>query len=1085
MCAQSKESRLRGAYQRYHATIAAALATIMVAPIPAQPLRDNPAVVLEDAAQGRVEPPEPSPTLWGPMGPFANRDPAREIKALRGPHTKQFRNEDGTVTAVVKLQPVHYQDAGGGLQEIDTALSVLPASAMPYTWAVTRHPLRMYFGRDSRRGTLLLAGNGVEIELCGDSEIQIHDAEGGLVATYSRAESSGSVQGSRVEYANPFAGLRSLERLTVLRRGLKSEVILHSPPATAHAVPRGTLSFVERLRFPKGGAIRPAPSGSAWAYEIVDSSSKLVAVIPVPVVFDSSCALLDAPTTSSPEATLEPVSLACPTRLYQEGSSWYLESHVPLEWLLAPQRVYPVTLDPTIELEPFSWGYANPTTSECYGTSQDYVKVEGGAGCGTWAGWLYFDISNIPMYIDVDNLVLSVYPWSESSSPWNVTVRDMGTVAAGSSCSAKVAQACNGTTFGSFSGSYSPGCYLAPGTCWHNFTLSTAGHVALESYRRINQSFFGLGVRSNGTSPNNKVRLVARSSIELEPELEINYCALPSNAPTLTSPANGVNCVASSGTLSWQPVSGATRYKVQIGTSCQSGPDWEVTTTYYQYSGLLSGRQYHWRVCAGNSCGWGPWSQCFLFTTDPGPLSPPGLQSPTNGATCQATSGTLSWSPVSGAAQYRVQIGTSCGSGAEYDVGGTQYQYSGLQPGGTYYWRVKTKNSCGTWGNYSGCFSFTVDPGPLSPPALQSPTNGATCQATSGTLSWSPVSGAAQYRVQIGTSCGSGAEYDVGGTQYQYSGLQPGTTYHWRVRTRSGCGAWGEYSACYSFDTAPLMPPPDSVRASDGTYRNKVQVTWDAVPGASEYRVYRDGSAIGSWQSSTIYDDGNTTTCTTYRYQVKARNICGESDLSSSDSGYSATDEVCNGIDDDCDGQVDEGDVCDQPRTWYRDADGDGYGNPAVTTQAVQQPPGYVANGNDCDDNCSTCYPGGTEVCDGKDNDCDGQTDEGGVCDQSRTWYRDADGDGYGNPAVTTQAVQQPPGYVANDDDCNDADAQVNPGIADCANSPDRIDNDCNGLVDDDQSCRDDGGGGLCPVVAMVILAVSCVGLARSLGRRQ
>jgi len=702
----------------------------------------------------------------------------------------------------------------------------------------------------------------------------------------------------------------------------------------------------------------------------------------------------------------------------------------------------------------------------------------------------------------------------------------------------------------------------------------------------------------------------------------------PLSPPALQSPTNGATCQATSGTLSWSPVSGAAQYRVQIGTSCGSGAEYDVGGTQYQYSGLQPGGTYYWRVKTKNSCGtWGNYSGCFSFTVDPGPLSPPGLQSPTNGATCQATSGTLSWSPVSGAAQYRVQIGTSCGSGAEYDVGGTQYQYSGLQPGGTYYWRVKTKNSCGTWGNYSGCFSFTVDPGPLSPPALQSPTNGATCQATSGTLSWSPVSGAAQYRVQIGTSCGSGAEYDVGGTQYQYSGLQPGTTYHWRVRTRSGCGAWGEYSACYSFDTAPLMPPPDSVRASDGTYRNKVQVTWDAVPGASEYRVYRDGSAIGSWQSSTIYDDGNTTTCTTYRYQVKARNICGESDLSSSDSGYSATDEVCNGIDDDCDGQVDEGDVCDQPRTWYRDADGDGYGNPAVTTQAVQQPPGYVANGNDCDDNCSTCYPGGTEVCDGKDNDCDGQTDEGGVCDQSRTWYRDADGDGYGNPAVTTQAVQQPPGYVANgndcddncstcypggtevcdgkdndcdgqtdeggvcdpgkgltwyrdadgdgygnpavttqavqqppgyvandddcndncstcypgrtevcdgkdndcdgqtdeggvcdpsrtwyrdadgdgygnpavttqavqqppgyvanDDDCNDADAQVNPGIADCANSPDRIDNDCNGLVDDDQSCRDDGGGGLCPVVAMVILAVSCVGLARSLGRRQ
>jgi len=157
--------------------------------------------------------------------------------------------------------------------------------------------------------------------------------------------------------------------------------------------------------------------------------------------------------------------------------------------------------------------------------------------------------------------------------------------------------------------------------------------------------------------------------------------------------------------------------------------------------------------------------------------------------------------------------------------------------------------------------------------------------------------------------------------------------------------------------------------------------------------------------------------------------------------------EICDGLDNDCDGVTDEPDAVDASG-WYSDVDGDGYGDPGSTTAACSQPSGYVGDGTDCNDGDASIHPGGTEVCDGVDNDCDGTADESDVTDAA-SWYADDDGDGYGDNSDSTTACSQPSGYVAADSDCDDGDSAVHPAATESCNG---VDDDCDGLVDDDDS---------------------------------
>ena len=107
-------------------------------------------------------------------------------------------------------------------------------------------------------------------------------------------------------------------------------------------------------------------------------------------------------------------------------------------------------------------------------------------------------------------------------------------------------------------------------------------------------------------------------------------------------------------------------------------------------------------------------------------------------------------------------------------------------------------------------------------------------------------------------------------------------------------------------------------------------------------------------------------------------------------------------------------------------------------------------NDTDCDDLRSEVHPEAPEICDGLDNNCDDLIDDDDPeLSTDNTWYKDTDGDDFGDPEEMIQTCAIVPGYSDKNTDCNDANENIYPNANELCNG---FDDNCDNITDEDTS---------------------------------
>ena len=401
-----------------------------------------------------------------------------------------------------------------------------------------------------------------------------------------------------------------------------------------------------------------------------------------------------------------------------------------------------------------------------------------------------------------------------------------------------------------YSGVY---CTTAVGRPWCGVVSASGVQLVWRADSRAHQWYAARAVPGGGHTDGRALAGSALSTVFTGLEANVSYTFLfwwrasaggawtqvhPSAVCTTTAPpaAPVVRCAATASTIavSWDPVAGATRYRVSRGSG------WAAAVgRSHVFSDLAGSTSYSVRVQGWNTAGWGQ-TGTRACTTEAAILPAP------TGLGCEATSSQVrfSWDAVDGADSYsaKIQLAVAGSAQTEIPTGSTTVTFTGLVPS-TRYWAsvLAVKNSKAQ--HFAGVYCTTL--ADIAAPVLS-------CKATSttATVSWEKVTGASKYRARAG----DGAWADgITATTHTFTGLAPAEMFEITVQS-GGPKGWGNAGKVRCVTAAPGVD-------CDQTTSNSVVLRWDGIDGAESWyaAISKSNGYIGGRTHGRHIKQGNTT----------------------------------------------------------------------------------------------------------------------------------------------------------------------------------------------------------------------------------
>lgn len=282
-------------------------------------------------------------------------------------------------------------------------------------------------------------------------------------------------------------------------------------------------------------------------------------------------------------------------------------------------------------------------------------------------------------------------------------------------------------------------------------------------------------------------------------------------------------------------------------------------------------------------------SSAHSFLLEVAPAAPGGVSASDGSSNAHVA---ISWNASTGADRYIVERSTTQGgtyTALTTSETGTSYNDTSGSNGTTYWYRVKAAVDPIGHSAIIGAPS-TSDSGwrlTVAPTGVD---------ATDGdfnnkvNISWNSVTGATSYTVLRATSAG-GTYSSIGNpsaTNFDDTTAAAGSTYYYKVRSEASQGPGGTST---NDDGWRKTAAPTGLAATDGTYPNKVSLSWNSVTGASSYTVLRANAAGGTYVSigtsnNESYEDTTVAVSTYYYYKIRSESAPGSGDTSTNDSGY-------------------------------------------------------------------------------------------------------------------------------------------------------------------------------------------------------